>query len=158
MTPDQQRASDRSHRHLTLRPIAWCAARVTAIDPSRPTISPIRAYNVLERPRPPEEKKNQLYLWSSTKFLPLKAKTLTVLSACKVIPDHYFKKSYLQKGRKKTKITHKLTRAFLCTSFQIFFRYISIYFYHKNITFNTKRVPSHALNHLKCCEYLLSQT
>lgn len=74
-----RRPSGSIPRYLTLRPIAWCAARVTAIDASRLKISPSRAYMVLDRPRPPRKEIDQLYLWSSFKFLPLKTNVFTGL-------------------------------------------------------------------------------
>lgn len=39
----------------TFKPIAWWAASVTAMEPSRDMISPRRAYMVLDNPSPPEE-------------------------------------------------------------------------------------------------------
>lgn len=38
---------------ITFSPMAWWAARVTAMEPSRDVISPRRAYMVLDRPSPP---------------------------------------------------------------------------------------------------------
>lgn len=41
---------------FTFSPMAWCAASVTAIEPSNEMISASRAYTVLDNPRPPEMK------------------------------------------------------------------------------------------------------
>lgn len=38
---------------ITFSPMAWWAARVTAMEPSREVISPRRAYMVFDRPSPP---------------------------------------------------------------------------------------------------------
>lgn len=42
-----------NNERLTFRPIAWCAASVTAMAPSKDVISPNLAYIVLDRPSPP---------------------------------------------------------------------------------------------------------
>lgn len=44
---------------FTFSPMAWCAASVTAIEPSNEMISASRAYMVLDNPRPPGDLKKK---------------------------------------------------------------------------------------------------
>lgn len=54
---DEKRFSSVNYFIFTFSPMAWCAASVTAIEPSNEMISARRAYMVLDNPRPPGMKR-----------------------------------------------------------------------------------------------------